>query len=373
MSLQRSTLALFCLVCLALPAPALAVTQHDWMVTLVESLGWSYGLPDEPQDPDYSNILLGNRTLQLEAEDAFRKGEDNVSEMSFRNFGAFSGRGWLNCGREASDVHLTFTLPLAGNYRVTARIRNGQSRFSIGDREATATAGARFSEVTLGRFSLAAGEQTITVTLPPGGSIDTLTLKAPNLAPISPWHGWQPAEELSSAALQTTLVQLFGLTDALPSASEPQRIEAEELPQRAVRVVDTPHLGRPSGGKWLRSISGAGFRLPLQVTADGFYDLQLRLLGRPVGLIIAGQQQFSLAGKPYLDELTVAGLSLAAGNHELKFTLPPGGGFDRLDLVARQSTPASLATLLDRAAGSAPTPAEIDRYAALLATFGSIR
>ena len=39
------------------------------MISLVDATGWSFGLPDEPQDPDYINILNGNRELRIEAED----------------------------------------------------------------------------------------------------------------------------------------------------------------------------------------------------------------------------------------------------------------------------------------------------------------
>ena len=67
----------------ALPGYAQELTQRDWMVALVDASGWSYGLPDEPRDPDYINILTGNRELRYEAEDVFSKDEDNVSIMSF--------------------------------------------------------------------------------------------------------------------------------------------------------------------------------------------------------------------------------------------------------------------------------------------------
>ena len=28
------------------------LAQLDWMIALVDASGWSYGLPDEPQDPN---------------------------------------------------------------------------------------------------------------------------------------------------------------------------------------------------------------------------------------------------------------------------------------------------------------------------------
>ena len=52
-------LTLSFLLILTSPGYAAELTQRDWMITLVDAFGWSYGLPDEPQDLDYINILAG--------------------------------------------------------------------------------------------------------------------------------------------------------------------------------------------------------------------------------------------------------------------------------------------------------------------------
>jgi hypothetical protein len=164
---------------------------------LARTSGWSYGLPDEPQDPDYINILTGNREFRFEAEDVFSKDEDNVSIMSFQNFGAFSGQGWLNGAKEPTLTHLRFNLPISGEYLVKAHLRQEGHLFVIAGEQVTADAENKFTEVTIGRFELQSGAQEILVTLPVNGSIDYISLKAPNLAAITPDGGWQPDEPLT--------------------------------------------------------------------------------------------------------------------------------------------------------------------------------
>jgi hypothetical protein len=155
------------------------LTQRDWMIALVDATGGSYGLPDEPQDPDYINILTGNREFRFEAEDVFTEGEDNVSIMSFQNFGTSSGWGWLHGTKAPTQVHLSFTLPLAGEYEIKAQLRQKGHLFNIAGEEKTADAKDAFTEVSIGNFSLQSGAHEIVVTLPVNGSIDDIILGLP--------------------------------------------------------------------------------------------------------------------------------------------------------------------------------------------------
>lgn len=102
---------LFLSVMLFLSQPVTATTapeslsQRDWMINLVDSLGLSFGLPDSPSDNDYLEILSGLRELRYEAEDHHRP-TDLVSVNTFESFGAFSGRGWLNGTSLPTKTHL---------------------------------------------------------------------------------------------------------------------------------------------------------------------------------------------------------------------------------------------------------------------------
>ncbi len=359
------------LFCLALPGHAAELTQRDWMVTLVDTIGWSYGLPDEPQDPDYINILTGNREFRFEAEDIYAKGEDNVSVMSFQNFGAYSGRGWLRSSREPTEVHLSYTLPLSGEYLIKAHIRLAGHEFSVDGTTHTVDAKATFTLATIGTFQLQAGAQEINVILPPGGSLDYITLKAPNQPAVTPADGWQPDEPLTWGTIQTTLLQLLDLAELFPSSTTPLILEAEALAQSEIKVVDIPHLGHPSGGKWLRTGPlPAEVKFPIKLAESGFYDLSLRVMGNPINISIGGHQEISLEAKAYLDDYTFKTLFLFAGESNITLALPPGGGVDQLILTGRQIDTALVETLLGFEQRNKPESSNLDTLTSLLAAFG---
>jgi len=363
------TLALLCFS--ALPGYTAELTQRDWMITLVDTVGWSFGLPDEPQDPDYINILTGNREFRFEAEDVYAQDEDNVSLMSFRNFGAFGGRGWLQGTREPTPVHLRFTLPIGGEYRIQAHLRQAGHQFAVAGAVKTVDATAEFTLVTVGSFQLQAGDQEVVVTLPAGGSIDYITLKAPNLAAITPAGGWQPDEALTWQVIQTTLLQLLDLAELFPSDPVPLVFEAEALAQSAVQVVSIPHLGRASGGEWLRAGPlPAKVKFPIKLTKSGFYDLSLRVMGNPIEIAVGDHLETSLEAKPYLDDYTFKALFLFAGVNNIVLNIPPGGGVDQLTLTARQIDTAMLDTLLGLEQRELPGARDLDTLTSLIAAFG---
>lgn len=363
------TLAFFCFS--AHPGYSAELTQRDWMITLVDTVGWSYGLPDEPQDPDYINILMGNRTFRFEAEDVYAPDEDNVSLMSFRNFGAYGGRGWLHAGREPTSVHLRFALPISGEYLIQAHLRQAGHKFSIDGSVQTVDGEPEFALTTVGSFEMQAGDHEVIVILPAGGSIDYITLKAPNLAAITPAAGWQPDETLTWAEIQTTLLQILDLAGLFPSNPTALTLEAEELSRAEAQVVGIPHLGHASGGKWLRAGPlSTKVLFPINLPESGFYDLSLRVMGGPIDISIGGHQEISLEAKPYLDDYTINSLFLFAGVSNLALTLPPGGGVDKLTLSARQIDTALVDTLLGLERQAHPDERALDTLTALLAAFG---
>lgn len=358
----------------ATPALGAGLTQRDWMITLVDALGWSFGLPDEPQDPDYMNILAGNRELRFEAEDIYNREQDPVSVMAFRNFGDFSGPGWLSGRREATEVHLAFTVPVSGTYQVKANLRQEGHRFQIGDEVVEGSAGNNFTLVTLGAFRLEAGPHQILLVLPPNGALDYLSLAAPNLSLIAPEDGWQPDEPLTWEVVQTTLLQVYDLAELFPVADPPLMIEAESHPQEGTRVVDIPHLGRASGGKWLRcGPHTAKVRLPIAVPESGFYDLTLRVMGRPIEAIINDHHTLVIEANPYLEDHHFSPLFFKKGNNNITLVLPPGGGVDQVTLNRRPTEPSQVKTALGFDPGEPLSVRQLDSLTALLAAFGAKR
>lgn len=349
--------------CFLLPVPAMALTQQDWMVTLVDALGRSFGLPDRPQSSDYDNILSGKRNFRFEAE-AVHSPDDEVAVMAFANYGTFSGAGWLLAAGTPTDVHLRFLLPLDGSYRLALALRGTGAlvRTSGGDFTADGDP-LKLTRVELGSAELAAGAQEITVTLPPGGALDYLDLSAPNLEPIVPDGGWQPSVVLDWKTLATTSITALGSARELPATTPVIAIEAEDLAEKAgASVVADTHLGPASGGLWLRAgADGAHLTVPVATPSGGFFDLSVSSLGTPVRIQLNNLQELILEGQPFLDASTQGPFLLNTGSNRIDITLPPGGGLDRVVLIPRRSDlPTLTAALGMTGVGDIPTSADID-------------
>jgi len=371
-SCRLLVLAALTAVFLVLPAGAAqALTQRDWMIALVDGLGRSFGLPDSPQPEDYLNILQGKRSLRFEAE-TVRSADDEVSTLAFLNYGPFSGSGWLLGASRPTEVHLRFILPLDGRYRLSIAARLPGHKVKVGAQSFTADGDQqKFSKVDVGEVDLTAGLQEVIVTLPPGGALDYLELAAPNLPPIAPDGGWQPDAALTWDALALTTVQALRLEKELPLTDRSLTVEAESLTETGgARVVEDAHLGRPSGGRWLRTAAQAAkIGVPLDIAQGGFYDIDLTVIGARSDLLINGHQSLAIEGKPYLDTVTTPPVFLPKGANRLEVTLPPGGGLDRIVVKARQSDlPALAAALGLTVAGDAPTSADLDRLTVRLSS-----
>ncbi len=370
-------LILLSLVCSVAPIrSAQALTQRDWMVALVDALGWSFGLPDEPQDRDYQEILSGKRVFRIEAEEAHQP-EDLVAVKTFDSFGPFSGEGWLAGIATETRAHLQFLLPRDGNYRITASMRLSGHRIRVGGQMVEASAGNRFERVYLGTFFLEAGRQEFIVDLPPSAAIDYLEFKAPPLPKIEPLDGWRPQETLSRSDLAVTAVRLLDAESCLPPMSHRISIEAETSSYPGGAQIETSrYLGAPSGGRWLRAgTMPARVRLSFHVEQDGVYRVAVTAVGSgPATLSFDGGRSRSRTFESFLAEEDVGTVYLERGGHHVDIDLAPGSGIDKLVLHALHSAPADYARLAGMSAiDGEPNADEVDLLLSLLAAVGASR
>jgi len=358
--------------CVAADAPP--VLQRDWMVGLVEGLGWSFGLPDEPGDEDYLRILSGARTFRYEAE-ALCHPDDLVSVKSYRAYGYCSGEGWLSGISRPTTAHLQILVPLSGTFEVTMRLRRTGHRVQIDDHFFPVDAGEMFENVVIGTLTLSAGLHEVTLLLPPDGAVDYLELTAPQMTAISPPGGWQPDAPLSSGDLAATVSQLLGLEAwLLPSGEEKvYQAEAAKLFDGAA-ITTIRHLGEPDGGSWVRSgnISGRlSWNLEL---SPGVYRLVVRGTGeRPLHLEIPGKLQRDVDFKPYLVDVDLGYFHLGE-TQRLSIELPPRSGVDDARLVQYHSSPDDFLRLTGLADHDGPVSAQqLDALLTLLATLAEPR
>lgn len=358
-------------------AAAAGPTQRDWMVNLVDGLGWSFGLPDQPGDADYLKILDGVRTLRIEAE-AYKQPTDLVAVKSFSTFGTFSGTGWVSGIATPTSAHLRFILPCSGNYRMTAALRLPGHRIELAGRIFTADGGQSFTTVDLGDIELAAGEHEAVLNIPPNGAIDYLELAAPPLQAVRPLGGWALDQPLTIDDLAVTTARVLLLEPQLPPADEANRIEAEAaIAANGVEVTDASHLGAPSGGRWIRAGAAAKtVTFAFEPPVPGVYALMLRgAASAPVTGNLNNRFDLTAAFPPFLQNLPIGTYYLDEGESRLELTLPPRSGIDVLLLERRRSDGADYRRLLGLPAGeeASPSPELIDQLLSLLAALGAPR
>ena len=133
----RNIINIIFLLILAAPVSAesnIDLTQRDLMLGLVEGLGWSFGLPDEPEESDYLRILNGKRKFRIEIESNYEPDTRVIIEEIF-SFGNYSGQGWIRVPNRPTDIPVHFNLPLSGEYRVRARLFRKGHILRIGDKQ----------------------------------------------------------------------------------------------------------------------------------------------------------------------------------------------------------------------------------------------
>lgn len=351
-------------------------TQRDWMVNLVDSMGWSFGLPDQPRDSDYLRILEGERSVRIEAETSGRP-TDVVSIKNYTTFGAFSGEGWISGIATPTIAHIRFLLPLSGIYEVTAALRLPGHRISIDGQVFMADGNNNFTHVSLGKVELGAGEHDAEINLPANGSIDFLQFQADPLPPIRPPGGWQPDRPLSLDDLAVTAARALGLEAILPPSNETILIEAESAGTFSqASITDIGHLGAPSGGKWVRSEATGGIvRLDFAPPFPAVYRLSLvGAAGQPTSGTLDERVRFVAEFPSYLKKATI-GTFFLEGESTLRVDLPPRGGIDVLILEKRKSEGIDYRRLvgLPTDVDSPPSMAQIDQLLSVLAAIGSLR
>ncbi len=339
---------LFLLLC-SLPSVASAaeLTQRDWMVQLIDSLGRSFGLPDEPEDEDYIRLLSGDRSLRLEAE-ASRQPTDRVAIKHFTNYGNYSGDGWVSGLREPTELNIRFLLRNAGAYRLAVASRLPGIKLRLAGREFTAEGNDQFARYELGEIDLPAGATEIVVDLPPQAGIDYVELLASPGPAIAPLGGWQPDQPLTAEDLALTVLQVLDLQAFLPAGTSGKPLEAETLATaNGVQQVRNLHLGAPSAGAWLRAGNQpVKLQIPLPVDRSACYRFQVRGSSlQPVEFSIPQILSQQISFGEALTTKLVGSFCVEKRTLDLQVNLPAWAGLDFFELVELDSSRSRLLKL----------------------------
>lgn len=347
-------------------AAQIQLNEFDLARNLVDTLGFSEGLPAKPVDKDYLQILGGGRTFKFEAENSYDQLSDPVVVRDFPLYGAFSGGGWVHAATNPVAVHFKVFIPVTGKYTLKVTARGDNQLWSVAGKAFRQSYGDKFSTSDLGEVFIPAGELEFNAVIQPAGAIDTFTFTAPAFAPIEPLAGWNPARPLTAAALNETAAALLGLEPLLPvdSSYKTKVIEAASLPglTSRVHITDKQIYGKPVAANWVRAFQAvATVAVPIEIESSSVYSVRLRALGVTLK---AGfdQRTVTVTAKPFLEWVDLGTFRLPKGMNTLTVELPPNGGIDVIEVTKRLSTPADYAAITKTGRqGDAPVkPAELD-------------
>jgi hypothetical protein len=109
-------------------------------------------------------------------------------------------------------------------------------------------------------------------------------------------------------------------------------------------------------------------QLPLDLAQGGFFDVALVAMGNPIKVRFDNHLEITVAGKAYLENMTLPPVYLPAGNTQLTIALPPRSGLDRIQLMPRQTDLAALSEAAQLTiTAEPPTPTDLDSLSVRLA------
>ncbi len=367
---------LLLLLLLLLPALSQAqITQRDWALQLIDSLGWSFGLPEKPTDADYTQMLGGSRVYRIEAEETHQRA-DRVAVMKFATFGPFSGEGWLSGSKDRSLAQLKFNLPHSGRYRISARVRLAEHHLIFGTRDFRMSGGDQFTDVKVGFVELQAGPQAAILQLQPNGSIDYFELAAEPFGPIMPEGGWQFDAELTAEVVARTTVQALNLQRNLPKAEKVTRLEAESLPlAEGSRLYTDKNKGEASAGGYVRiGAAPLAFNFSVDSNRGEVVDLVLRAASsRPVRVKIPDRLETRLQFGPRFEDRLLGTFFVPPTGMDVEVMSPAGAAIDLLELHPRRADNADLGRLVGLDVTKVFLPRDLNNLSALIYRLKEIR
>lgn len=351
-------------------------TQRDLITGLVESMGWSFGLPEKPETSDYITILEGRRNYKFEFEEVIiPSAKAPLAPKEIRSFGPFSGKIWQRAPGHEVEAELSFLVPLSGRYEIKAALTRPGYRFRINGEELTADGSRDFAVVTFGEVELKPGQQTARLVIPSRGGIDFLLLEAPPVQAIAPIGGWEPDKPLDHTVLAVVLAQTLELESFLPPLDNKTVIEAEEAPTPKGAICCDDRYKGPIQGEWIKAgISSGNYSHLFEISQAGVYDLHLNILGKsPIDGLLNGRDHFRITPKPYFTTIHAGAFYLDQGVNQIDINLPSRGGLDRFIFRPRASAPEDYLRLAGIADGAAPNLEQLDRLLRLVALIGAER
>lgn len=166
------------------------------------------------------------------------KDQRNLVASEYKRGAGVTKRGdFVDTGADVGETAYDLSVIRSGDYNIRLRLRGAPDRpFQVqirqdGQTDAVATfrptgSGAEYSTVDLGWIKLEPGNHTISVSLPPETSLESVDISPPCLSPIEPEGGWRAPALTTEEDLAKTMLQALEMEHELPPADEPIELRA---------------------------------------------------------------------------------------------------------------------------------------------------
>jgi hypothetical protein len=344
------------------------VSQGEWALNLVDSLGLRPALADEVSSEDVFGLLCPSAVLHMGAA---------------KSGGAAVGAGYQTRmqvpvpAKPGDPIRMTLSLSAPAVYMLTVE-GDGPQRWVVdqnvvGHLDPSELGVAQATAVV----PLRRGPHEITGYLAHDSKAQAVELAAYRPLCIAPAGGWRADRPLTHGDRARTIVRALGIEQRLPESGEPIVVEAESYVEassfgkRTHRKLATP----ASAHTWVTAEgSPAEFTWRIRIDDPSVFTLEGRIHGGgpQIWSIDGGYRvtvepdevpkAFSWRSNPeegpenfvWADVVT---LPLAAGEHVIRALIPTEAGIDQIRLVRRRSEASDYLNLIEEAGFKGGAPA----------------
>jgi hypothetical protein len=201
------------------------VTHAEWARMMMRSLGFEDNLQNVENADD---IFLAMSW----------KDQRNLVASEYKRGTGVTKRGdFVDTGTDTGETAYDLSVIRSGDYNVRLRLRGAPDKpFQVeirrdGQLDAVGTfrptgSGAEYTSVDLGWIKMEPGNHTISVSLPPDTSLESVHVSPPCLSPIEPEGGWRAPALTTESDLARTMLQALEMEHELPPADEPIELRA---------------------------------------------------------------------------------------------------------------------------------------------------
>lgn len=311
------------------------VSQAEWAVYMVQSLGLDWNMRPQATANDYVARLLWSTSLEFPATRILPGSSASLAVQQD------AAPAFIETSSPTAEALYRISTVQPGDYNFRVNLAGGTAMLKVGNSVFEMTQPEPdFHWVDLQRVNLDPGDHTVSLLLSEGARVEGLSIVPPCLRRIEPMNGWEPLEDLTFADLAVTVARALDLEYDLPSIGPEIKIRGEEFQRTLELPVHDEDRGTSEDPFWLSTGGNiVTARARFNVPEHGFYSIEARYLSStPVRWVSNGCLKVvtcALSGERGMHWKRVLVLELDAGEQDLEVTLPPDASLDQVVIQRR--------------------------------------